>query len=73
MRRHHEDAIAHAPLIAGEDVGRQIGADDLPGVEGAVGVGPGNAYEHLLCHGGFSTILAYGEVGRQEEQEEERD
>ena len=47
----HEDAVAAGAVVAGEDVGGEVGADDLSGVEGAVGVGPGYADEYLFGHG----------------------
>src|SRR3972149_6207461 len=47
----HEDTVAEGALVAGEYGRGEVGADDLTGVEGAVGVGPGDADEYLFRHG----------------------
>ena len=47
----HENAVAAGAVVAGEDVGREVGADNLARVQGAVGVGPGHADEYLFGHG----------------------
>jgi len=41
--RHHQHPVAPEPVVAGEDVGRQVRARDVAQVQRAVGVGP--------CHG----------------------
>ena len=46
----HEDVVAGGAVVAGEDVGGQVGADDLTDVEGAVAVGPGDGDEYLFGH-----------------------
>ncbi len=41
--RDHQDVVALQSLVAGKDIGRQIGAGQVPQVLDAVGVGPGHA------------------------------
>jgi len=44
----HKDLIAGRPVVAGKDIGREVGANDLADVQGSVGVGPGDTQEHAL-------------------------
>ena len=41
----HEHVVADHAVVAGEDVGRQIGAGDVAEVQRAVRVGPGDGDE----------------------------
>ena len=43
--RHHQHVVAPAPVVAGEDVGRQVGAGDVAEVLRAVRVRPGHGHE----------------------------
>ena len=47
----HGDAVAADAVVAGEDVGGQIGAAELSVVDRTVGVGPGDADEDVVGHG----------------------
>ena len=38
---HHKHAVSLQPVVAGEDVGRQVTSGDVAQVQGAVGIGPG--------------------------------
>ncbi len=53
----HEHLVPLGAVVAGEDVGREVGADDLARVQGAVGVWPGHADEDLFGHR-FGWIVA---------------
>ena len=46
----HEHAVAGGAVVAGEDVGGQVGAGDLAEVQRAVGVRPGNADEDRFAN-----------------------
>ena len=46
----HQHFVAAHSVIAGEDVGGQIAAGDVSEMQGAVGVGPGNADEYTFRH-----------------------
>src|SRR3990172_8048510 len=50
----HEDAVAGDAVVAGEDVGRQIGAGDLAQVQRSIGIRPGDAdkygFRHRITH-----------------------
>ena len=46
----HEHVVACGAVVASEDVGGKVGADDLTDVEGAVAVGPGDGDEYFFGH-----------------------
>ena len=47
----HGDAVAADAVVAGEDIGGQVGSAELPVVDRAVGIGPGHADEDVVSHG----------------------
>src|SRR5438874_1322720 len=50
--RNHENVVAEQPIEAGENIGGQIRAGDLPDVQRAVRVRPRDANQHLFWHSG---------------------
>ena len=50
--RDHQHAIATQPVVSGEAIGRQEGADHLPLVQGPVSVRPCDADEDSVSHRG---------------------
>ena len=47
--RNHQHIIALKAMIAGKDIGRQIGTGDVSQMQGTVGIGPGNTYENAFA------------------------
>ena len=45
----HQHVIAPQAMKTGEDISRQIGASQMPDMQIAIGVGPGNRYVNILC------------------------
>ena len=54
---HHQDFVALHAVVTGENIGGQIAAGDVSHVQGAVGVGPGDANENSLGQGYPSSKL----------------
>ena len=47
--RNHQHMIALKAMIAGKNIGWQIGTSDMPQVQWAIGIRPGNTYENPLA------------------------
>jgi len=47
----HQDAVSGQAVVAGEDVGRQVGADDIADVDVGIGVRPSHRDEDVVAHG----------------------
>ena len=54
---YHQHFVALHAMVTGKNIGGQIAAGDMPHVQGAVGVGPGDANENSLRQGYPSSKL----------------